>query len=128
MANNPRAFDPRAREAQQRAYLAVPTLAEQFPGVDEVSVELRFMLPGGQPHSSPHKRIFLPDMQAFFGIQCPDRDCSGGGFDLGSAIKAAARSKRRGASGSLQCQGVKAGDPCSVSLNYSVAIRRGGAG
>lgn len=123
MANNPRAFDPRVREARQRAYLSVPTLAQQIPGVEEIGVELRFMLATGQPHSSPHKRIFTPDMQAFFDLHCPDRDCTGGGFDLGPAIQAAVRARNPETSGTLQCQGVKARAPCGVSLNYSVTAR-----
>jgi len=121
LANNPRAFDPRVREARQRAYLAVPTLAQQIPAVEEISVELRFTLPSGQPHSSPHTRIFMPDMQAFFELHCPDRDCTKGGFNIGPAIQAAVRNQAT--SGRLQCQGFKGRDACGLSLQYSVNAR-----
>ncbi len=124
MANNPRAIDARVREAHQRAYMSVPTLAEKIPGVTEIGVQLSFMLPSGQPHSSPHKRIFLPDMQAFFEIHCPDRDCMGGGFDLAPAIQAATRPKKAETTGTMQCQGAKGRTPCEISLRYDVDARR----
>ncbi|MEW6166530.1 MAG: hypothetical protein AB1651_02350 [Pseudomonadota bacterium] len=123
MANNPRAFDPRAREARQQAWLAVPTVAEQFPGVGEIAVELQFLLENGRPHSSAHRRIFLPDMQAYFDVQCPDRDCSDGGFDLGRAIQAAARAPGHSSAGNLRCRGFTRSQPCSLSLEYGVLAR-----
>lgn len=123
MANNPRAFDLRMREARQRAYLATATLAELHPGVDEIGVELRFMLPSGQPHSSPHKRIFVPDMQAYFEVQCPERDCVDGGFDLGAAVGTAVSDKKHEATGTLSCSGTRGREPCGLTLEYLVAAR-----
>ncbi len=122
MANNPRAFDPRAREARQAAYESTPTLAERHPKVAEVGVSLQFTLPDGKPHSSPHRRLFMPDMQAFFDMQCPDRDCSNGGFDLEAAIDTAVRSRSRESSGRLDCKGKRNRDACGIALDYNVAV------
>ena len=124
MANNPRAFDPRVREARQNAYLAVPTLAELLPDVEEVSFDLRFVLTSGKPHSSPHRWIFVPDMQAYFNLMCPERDCSGGGFDLAAAVQAAARAKGHEAAGTLTCGGKKGREPCGLALHYTVDVRQ----
>lgn len=123
MANNPRAFDVRVREARQRAYLSVPTLAEHLPSVEELVVELRFFLENGKPHSSPHKWIFLPDMQAYFDLMCPERDCSGGGFDLAAAIRKAARPRDPETEGVLQCGGKVRGAPCGIALHYTIDAR-----
>lgn len=127
MANNPRAFDPRVREARQNAYLAVATLAELLPAVDEVGIDLRFVLASGKPHSSPHRWIFVPDMQAFFELMCPERDCSGGGFDLSAGVDAAAKARDHEASGVLVCGGRKGREPCGLSLHYTVSARPRGA-
>jgi hypothetical protein len=122
VANNPRAFDPRAREARQAAYESTPTLAERYPKVAEISVNLQFTLPGGKPHSSPHRRLFMPDMQAFFSVQCPDRDCSDGGFDLEQAAEAAVRSRNHEDSGQIVCKGKRNREPCNIALDYSIAV------
>lgn len=121
MANNPRAFDPRAREARQLAYEAVPTLSQRHPKVAEIGMSLQFTLPDGKPHSSPHRRLFMPDMQAFFDVQCPDRDCSSGGFDLSTAVDAVVHSKTHESSGRLQCKGTRSRQTCGIVLDYVVA-------
>lgn len=123
MANNPRAFDARLREARQRAYLAAPTIAELFPTIDEVTVDLQFVLAGGKPHSSPYSRLFVPDMQAYFELHCPDRECTGGGFDLEPGIRATVNGRGSEKSGSLSCQGHKGREPCGISLNYRVTAK-----
>lgn len=124
----PRSFDPRAREARQRAYQAVPTLAEQMPGVDEIAMELRFLLGNGQQQASPYKRIFVADMQAFFELRCPDPDCSGRGFDLSAAVQDAVRAQGRSSAGTVRCLGSKQGQPCEMSLQYTITVRLRGAG
>lgn len=125
MANNPRAFDTRQREAHQRAYLTAPTIAEQMPGIDEISADLHFLLANGKFFASPHKRIFTPDMQAHFELFCPDRDCVGGGFDLGAAVQAAVSSRQHESSGTLQCRGGRRGESCAISLRYSIQAQPG---
>ncbi|TJY62801.1 hypothetical protein E4T66_03510 [Sinimarinibacterium sp. CAU 1509] len=123
MANHPRAIDPRVRESRQRAYLSVPTLARQMPSISEIAVELRFMYETGQPFMSPYRQIFVPDMQAYFEFQCPDRDCSGAGFDMTPAISAAVRAGKEEISGTLKCRGSKSRTPCSITLDYKVETR-----
>jgi hypothetical protein len=122
LANNPRAFDPRAREARQTAYESTTTLAQRHPKVAEIGVELQFTLPGGKPHSSPHRRLFMPDMQAFFNVQCPDRDCSDGGFDLEPSVDNAVRSRNGRFVGQLACRGKRNREPCGISLDYSIDV------
>jgi hypothetical protein len=127
VANNPRAFDPRAREARQLAYEATPTLSKRHPKVAEIGVSLQFTMPDGKPHSSPHRRLFMPDMQAFFEVQCPDRDCSDGGFDLSTAVDTAVRSKSHESSGRLECTGKRSRQSCGIALDYVVAAEMHGA-
>lgn len=122
MANNPRAFDPRAREARQLAYEATPTLSQRHPKVAEIGISLQFTLPDDKAHSSPHRRLFMPDMQAFFDVQCPDRDCSDGGFDLNDAVDTAVRGRSRESSGRLQCKGTRSRQRCGIALDYVVTV------
>jgi len=86
MAQKPYVIDQRQRELRQRSYQAAPSVAELFPALEELAVELRFVDPDGKVRPSPFTRIFVPDMQAFFEFQCPLRECSGGGFDLSQEI------------------------------------------
>ena len=123
----PYAIDVRERERRQRAYSSVPTVAGQFPGVEELTVEMRFTDPDRKLTPSPHRRLFVPAMQAFFNFQCPLKDCVDGGFDLTEAVpEALSRKKSRATSGKLNCQGKRkratAGETrCMLELDYQVS-------
>lgn len=123
MANNPRAFDARAREARQLAYEATTTVGRRYSRVAEIGISLQFTLPDGKPHSSPHRRLFTPDMQAFFDVQCTDRDCSDGGFDLSLAVDSAVRSDRHEVAGHLRCRGTRSRQECGIALDYAVSVQ-----
>lgn len=124
MANRPYMLDAHRREARQRAYQSAPTLETAFPAIAEVAVELRFMLASGQPHSSPHSRIFRPDMQAFFQFQCPERACMDGGFDLTQPVTEALKSRKTVLRTVACCAGRKSGETCGLELHFSVLARR----
>lgn len=123
MANKPYMQDARQREARERAYKAAPTLGKQFPWVEEAHIEMRFTRPDGKLHSSPHSRIFQPDMQAFFEFLCPEPDCSNGGFNLAPSMGKALQVKKPEPSGVLQCDGSRGGNKCQLDLHFKVTPR-----
>lgn len=125
MAMKPFAVDQRQRELRHRSYLAVPTLGKQFPAIEEIAIELRFIDPDNKMHLSPYKRIFASSMQAFFDFQCPIKDCAGGGFNPTADITKAMSRSAAPHSGKLTCQGKRdrgegAGKRCELELQYTV--------
>jgi hypothetical protein len=125
MAQKPHFVDLREREQRQRTYLAAPTVAKQFPALEELAVNMSFFDPEGKVHPSPSRRLFAPSMQAFFEFQCPMHDCSGGGFNMRDLVPRALTGKKPVTSGQLQCAGkrprIGAGtSPCLLELNYEV--------
>ena len=118
MALKPRVTDHQQRERRQRGYACSTTLSERFPRLRELVFELRFTGAGGKPLLSPYKQIYTGDMQAFFELQCPSRDCTGGGFDLNAAAAHAAGGHEGISRGHLQCRGVALGSACVVELHY----------
>ena len=126
MAQKPYIMDQQQRERRHQSYLAAPVVAKKFPGVEELSVAMRFTDPDGKVHPSPHKRLFAPEMQAFFEFQCPLRDCVGGGFNLTTAIPKAFSNRRGGAGvGKMSCQGRRPREgvvdqTCRLELTFQV--------
>jgi len=117
--------DAREREQRQRAYLAAPFMAQQFPGVAELAVRMRFNDPEGKQKPQPYSQVFDADMRAFFQFQCPLRDCTGGGFDLSGAVPKGLARKGAVTHGSLTCTGQRKrphGDTlrCGLELEYEV--------
>jgi hypothetical protein len=129
MALKPHVLETRQREQRQRQYMAAPVIGEKFPSVEEVVVELRFTDPEGKVNPSPHKRIFVADMQAFFEFPCALRECTGGGYSLSTAIMEALTRRRGEVNGHMTCEGhrsrEKGADPCcNLQLHYHATVRR----
>ena len=120
MALKPRVTDLQLREQRQRSYAASVTIAEQFPRVRELVLEIRFTGAENKPLLSPYKQLYSGDMRAFFELQCPARDCTGGGFDLSVAAADAARSRDGIKRGTKQCHGVSQGSACPVELHFEI--------
>ncbi|WP_341917941.1 hypothetical protein [Hydrocarboniphaga effusa] len=120
MALKPRVTDLQQRERRQRGYAASRTISERFPRVRELVFELRFKGEAGKPLLSPYKQIYTGDMQAFFELQCPSRECAGGGFDLSTAADRAAGSHDGISHGLIKCRGVAQGSACVVELQYEI--------
>ena len=117
--------DQRERELRQRAYLAAPLLAEQFPAVRELAVRMKFSDPEAKQRPQPYARVFAPDMHAFFQIQCPLRDCTGGGFDLTGAVPGALKRVHPVTRGSLTCEGHRKrhdarASRCGLNMEFEV--------
>ncbi len=122
MAYKPRAIDLKLREQRLRTYQTAQTISSCFPALEHISLGVRFT---GADRLSPYKQIYTGDMQAYFHMQCPSRECEGGGFDLIRAITGAAQSRSRSARGDSQCSGVlsssaRRGDGCPVTLSYDI--------
>jgi hypothetical protein len=124
MTYKARAADLQHRERRQHGYTAATTIGERFPGIGELSLELRFTQAGGSPLLSPYRQIYTADMQAFFELQCPSRDCVGGGFDLQQAVLNATRSRDGISQGLLRCHGDSTRNgTCSVEMTFkAVAV------
>jgi hypothetical protein len=127
MAQKPYIIDHQRREQRQQSYMAAPVVGKKFPGIEQLAVEMRFKDPEGKSSVSPHRRLFAPDMQAFFEFQCPLRDCANGGFNLTSAVPKAFSDRKHETTGTMECEGRRprdgAADPrCRLELQYRVTM------
>ncbi|MGH8529713.1 MAG: hypothetical protein ACRETN_07705 [Nevskiales bacterium] len=127
MAQKQHIIDQRQRELRKRQYLAAPVLAAEFPKIKELVVHLRFTDPEGKLTPSPHKRIFVPEMQAYFDFECPLRDCVDGGFALSTAIPRVLSDRKIAPTGSSTCRGKRKrdgveSDCCGLELQYQITV------
>jgi hypothetical protein len=65
---------------------------------------------------------FFPDSHAFFRVDCINRDCAEGGFDLTQVIKTMVLKRKETAKGQLSCEG-KGPSADHSSITYEVAIQ-----
>lgn len=124
MAYNPRAVDLKLREQRQRVYQTAQTISSCFPALEHIALQIGFTGADRKRLLSPYKQIYTGNMQAYFHLQCPSKECDGGGFDVSNAITDAVKSKTGAASGSLDCSGkLSAGgrrEACPVKLSFEI--------
>lgn len=81
-------------------------ISERYPDIDHVDVEvfLDFQTAVCPTTLEVHKFSMNPDHKIHLYYDCPNRDCTGSGFDLTSALEDCLRNKRE-VTGALRCNG-----------------------
>lgn len=116
------------RDQRQQAYLKADVLGERYPQIREIGVDMRFRDPDGKLTPSPQRRVFLPEMRAYFDLLCPLKDCQDGGFEVDAAIHRKVAGARSDTGGGAICQGRRPrtgdkGRACGLELEYVLAIK-----
>jgi len=65
---------------------------------------------------------FFPDSHAFFRVDCVNRDCTDGGFDLTKVINTMILKRKEAAKGELSCEG-NGPSAGHSAITYEVAIQ-----
>jgi hypothetical protein len=115
------------REERHRAYLNTGLLRDEFPRIEQLTLQLVFTDASGMSSYSSQMRSFAPAAIAFFEIPCPSAACMGGGFNLGSVIWKLSGRAGHETAGRLDCQGRDSTDErdphyCPVQLHYRVTV------
>jgi len=81
------------------------SIAQKFPLLTSVAVNLAFSNSDGRQASSIKYRANLKNARSVFLFDCPNPDCVGGDFDLSSHLANAYLYRRETANGEVRCQG-----------------------
>lgn len=110
-----------ARIERQQRKLDAGFMNDQFPEVENIVINMVYNQRGIQ-NSLPRVVNFFPGSYALFRIDCLNKECLGGGFDLTQIITGMIRNRKKVAKGSLSCEGdVPSADHPSIA--YEVAIQ-----
>ncbi len=104
--------------------LAAGLVSERFPQVSGMQITMHYYQ--DQPSLPLMVRTVnvYPSSYAFFHMKCVIKECKDGGFDLGPAIRAMVRDRKRSGSGELLCRGKGERLPKRhASVTYEVKIR-----
>ena len=109
----------RTERLQQRVLAGF--VSAHFPEVKSIVINMMYNQ-SGIAKSLPRTVNFSPDSSAFFMIDCLNKDCEGGGFDLSQVLSSMIRNRRESAKGQLSCEGNGASADHS-DIVYKVDIR-----
>ncbi len=96
-------------------------VAAQFPEVAGIVISMMYNQRGIEK-SLPRTVNFFPGSYAFFRVDCLNKDCVDGGFDLTQVITGMIRNRREAAKGELSCEGNGPSADHSAIV-YEVAIQ-----
>src|SRR4030043_2442582 len=116
---NSRKSAARTERLQQRVDAGF--VSAHFPDVDSIVINMMYSQRGIQK-SLPRIVNFFPGSYALFRVDCLNKDCVDGGFDLTQVITAMIRNRREAAKGELTCEGNGPAANHSAII-YEVAIK-----
>jgi hypothetical protein len=116
-----------AREDRRRAFLGTPALREVSPHVEQVTVELSFVVQGEMEHYSPQTHTFHPQRPRFFEISLPFLGVHRWGASISGASSQLIGARREQTSGVLDCLGQQSGDQYDghrtlLQLHYHLTV------
>jgi len=129
MPNGPRT-SPRNEYLMQEnlRVKASPSLAEQFPDLKSMTVDLGYFDSKGIGRSSQIKyTVNLEHAKSIFRIGCQNPECVRGGFELSEVLAEAVASKETSVSNELCCQGWRSRTTidsvaCGKILRYKLTL------
>ena len=110
-----------ARLERQQRKLDAGSMVTQFPEVAGIVINMIYSQ-RGILKSVPRVVNFFPGSSALFRIDCLNKECVDGGFDLTQVITGMIRSHRGAAKGELCCEGDSPSSDHST-IAYEVAIK-----
>ncbi len=109
------------REEKQQRKLEAGFMEAQFPEVAGIVISMIYNQRGIQK-SMPRVVNFFPGSYALFRIECLNKECLDGGFDLSQVITGMIRNHKEAAKGDLICEGNSTSANHST-IAYEVAIQ-----
>ena len=87
------------------AHDRAPLIERWFPNLSGLVIDMTFKNPDWGKDPRPRQRSYGPEHRAFFEIECTDRECVSGGFDLSKAVSQLVSSGNTESSGTITCMG-----------------------
>ena len=121
---------PRAEFRQQENLRinASPNLAEKFPELKSLSVDLTYYDSEELHKASQIKyTVNLNNAKSAFSFMCPNNECVGGDFDLSEKLAGAVAARLATATGEILCQGWQSKTTidsvhCHKALRYTLKL------
>jgi hypothetical protein len=110
-----------ARIARQQRKLDAGFMAAQFPEVASIVINMTYNQ-RGILKSLPRVVNFFPGSYALFRVDCLNKQCADGGFDLTQVITRMVRNRKEASKGDLSCEGDGPSADHST-IAYEVAIQ-----
>lgn len=103
-------------------------IADLYPAVTRIDCSFLFKDPDHLVPDFTRERTFLPKEKAWFKIECPNRECVGGGLKLEPELLEMLRNRETHKEGRILCRGWSDQErinqyPCHYELHYTINVQ-----
>ena len=127
----PRPTSPRAafRQRQKRRAQKAATLAAKFPRLKSLKVEVEYYAADKATRIGQINYVLnVEHASSLFYIECPNRECVRGDFDLSEVLAAAVAARQKSVAGEMRCRGWRNQDEikkvyCRTELHYRLRLK-----
>jgi len=116
------------RQQEQQRIKDSASLADKFPLLKSLTVDLAYYGPEGVTRSSQIKYVVnLANAKSVFSFACPNNECVRGDFDLSAELVNVVAARRTTATGEMRCQGWRSKSTidtvhCHHILRYKLSL------
>jgi len=113
-------------ELNNQRRLETGLISECFPEVSFIIIQMTYYLKGVNEASMVRTVNFWPSRHAYFNMDCMNKDCVNGGFDLTPVITLMVKKHEKLGKGNLSCKGKISNQASQHSrINYKISIHYG---
>lgn len=110
-----------AKMEKSKLKLESGLISERFPDIESVFIKINNSYGKKNPVNIAREIKFIPESQAYFNIECLNKNCLDGGFDLAGVIETMIKSHTCSGEGELFCNGSEL-YPEHSHISYKITI------
>jgi hypothetical protein len=110
-----------AKMEKRKLKLESGLISERFPDIESIFVKINNSYGRKNPITIAREINFLPESQAYFIIECLNKNCLDGGFNLAGVIDTMIKSHTVSREGELSCNGSEL-SPEHSHIFYKITI------
>jgi len=110
-----------AKMEKRKLKLESGLISEHFPDIESIFIKINNSYGKKNPIKIAREFKFIPESQAYFNIECLNKNCLDGGFDLAGVIDTMIKSHTGSGEGELSCNGSEL-SPEHSHISYKITI------
>jgi hypothetical protein len=110
-----------AKMEKRKLKLESGLISEHYPEIESICIKIKNSYGKKNPITIARDFRFLPDSHAYFTVECLNKNCADGGFDLAKTIISMIKNRKLSKEGELHCNGTNL-PPDHSHISYKITI------
>ena len=110
-----------AKMEKRKLKLESGVISEHYPEIASIFIKIKNSYGKKNPITIARDFRFLPDSHAYFNLECLNKNCADGGFDMTKVIVSMIKNRKLSKEGELYCHGTNL-PPDHSHIFYKITI------